>query len=93
MPFPAPLQSASAPTITEARTKPRPVPGIARLLGRLFTRLRGIAALRRQRLHLSRLDPRLCEDIGLSHAEAQDEAARPFWDAPDHWLDDRRPPF
>ncbi|MCL4066846.1 DUF1127 domain-containing protein [Pseudomonas sp. GX19020] len=42
-------------------------------------------ALRRHRRQLARLDSRLLLDIGLSHREAEAEAARPFWDAPGHW--------
>lgn len=51
----------------------------------LFARLRRMAALRRQRLDLARLDDRLLCDIGLTRAAAETEAARPAWDAPRHW--------
>lgn len=33
----------------------------------------------RQRQHLKDLDDHLLKDIGLSRAEAEGEAARPFW--------------
>ena len=51
----------------------------------LFARLQRMAALRRQRLDLARLDDRLLRDIGLTRAAAETEAARPAWDAPRHW--------
>lgn len=62
----------------------RPLP--LRRRSSLFARLRRMAALRRQRLDLARLDDRLLCDIGLSRTEAEAEAARPAWDAPRHWL-------
>jgi uncharacterized protein YjiS (DUF1127 family) len=48
----------------------------------LFWRLTG---LRRQRAQLLRLDDRALRDIGLTRADAEDEAARPIWDVPRHW--------
>ncbi|MEX0285376.1 MAG: DUF1127 domain-containing protein [Paracoccaceae bacterium] len=36
-------------------------------------------ARRRTRQHLSRLDDRMLNDIGVSRAEARTEAERPFW--------------
>jgi len=51
----------------------------------LFARLWRMAALRRQRLDLARLDDRLLRDIGLTRTAAETEAARPAWDAPRHW--------
>ena len=35
----------------------------------------------RQRLQLRELDPALLQDIGISDAEAEAEAAKPFWKA------------
>jgi uncharacterized protein YjiS (DUF1127 family) len=35
---------------------------------------------------LSQLDARALRDIGLSQAEANREAQKPIWDAPNHWL-------
>ncbi|SDE19438.1 DUF1127 domain-containing protein [Ruegeria marina] len=46
---------------------------------------RRLAALWRQRRALANLDDRALEDIGLSRAQADAEARRPFWDAPDFW--------
>ena len=40
----------------------------------------------RQRRQLARLDARALEDIGVTRAEAEAEARRGFWNAPDHWL-------
>lgn len=39
----------------------------------------------RQRRQLARLDAALLDDLGLSERQALEEAARPIWDAPDHW--------
>jgi uncharacterized protein YjiS (DUF1127 family) len=39
-------------------------------------------ALARERRTLTTLDARLLRDIGLDAADAEREAARPFWDAP-----------
>ncbi len=51
----------------------------------LFRTLLQLRAARRQRLALARMDDsRLC-DLGLTRGEAQREAARGFWDAPDNW--------
>lgn len=44
-----------------------------------------LTALWRQRRDLARLDDRALEDIGLSRAQADAEARRPIWDAPDFW--------
>lgn len=43
-------------------------------------------ALARQRRALGRLDDHRLMDLGLTRAEADHEASRPFWDAPAHWL-------
>lgn len=51
----------------------------------LFTRLLGAFSLRRQRDRLADLDPHMLDDIGITRAQALTEAARPMWDAPDHW--------
>ena len=51
------------------------------LLRRIFHAL----ALSRSRRALARLDDHILRDIGLTRAEAEDEAARPIWDAPPHW--------
>jgi hypothetical protein len=37
-------------------------------------------ATHRQRLHLEELDDHMLADIGLNRADAEREAARPFWD-------------
>jgi len=55
-------------------------------------RLLGLIALRRSRRALGHLDARLMRDIGVDAIEARTEAARPTWDAPEHWFD-RRGPF
>lgn len=38
------------------------------------------------RRDLARLDADALQDIGLSHAEARAESARPVWDAPSRWI-------
>lgn len=49
------------------------------------TSLLDLMALYRQRQALARLDDAALMDIGLTRAEAEKEAKRPFWDAPAHW--------
>lgn len=41
--------------------------------------------LYRQRRALASLDEAALRDIGLTRDAAAQEAARPLWDAPDHW--------
>ena len=56
----------------------------ARLSGRLVQltdALRRMHQRRRQRLALSRLDPRLLDDIGVSAEAARREVAKPPWRA------------
>lgn len=52
-----------------------PRPGLLARVGRA-------AATWRQRRQLAALDAHLLNDLGISAAEAQREAARPFWDLP-----------
>ncbi|MFY0309584.1 DUF1127 domain-containing protein [Leisingera sp. D0M16] len=40
----------------------------------------------RQRRQLAKLDQRALDDIGVTRAEAEAEARRGFWSAPEHWL-------
>lgn len=51
----------------------------------LLRRITDAVALHRSRQHLRALDARLLEDIGVSRNQAQNEAERAIWDAPDHW--------
>lgn len=39
----------------------------------------------RQRRQLTRLDDAALSDIGISRAEAETEARRQIWDAPENW--------
>jgi len=41
----------------------------------------------RTRQHLKGLDADALRDVGLSRAEAEAEAKRPFWDVPANWRD------
>ena len=43
-------------------------------------------SLARQRRALAGLEPHRLEDIGITRQDALREAARPVWDAPQHWL-------
>lgn len=65
------------------RSAARPLPARRRSLLGLIADL---IALRRQRNDLAQLDARALKDIGVTREAAQDEARRPMWDAPDHWL-------
>ena len=51
----------------------------------LIETVKQMAALRAERRALAGLDAAALKDIGISFAEAQTEAARPAWDAPNHW--------
>lgn len=52
----------------------------------LLSRLRLLWSVRRQRDQLAALDDRALKDIGLTRADAEAEARRGFWSAPEHWL-------
>jgi uncharacterized protein YjiS (DUF1127 family) len=45
-----------------------------------------ILALRRQRRRLARLDDAALRDIGLTRSDARQEADKPLWNVPAHWL-------
>jgi len=51
----------------------------------VWQRIGQALGLRRQRARLLLLDPHLLRDIGITHEQAQTEAARPLWEAPPHW--------
>ncbi|MGB5865369.1 MAG: DUF1127 domain-containing protein [Sulfitobacter sp.] len=44
-----------------------------------------VKALHRSRRHLAELTKEQLKDVGLGAKEAQKEADRPFWDAPESW--------
>jgi uncharacterized protein YjiS (DUF1127 family) len=52
---------------------------------RIIRELGASAAITRSRRDLLRLDDHRLRDIGLTKAEARDEAARAAWDVPPHW--------
>ena len=60
--------------ITYVQGSRRPRPG---LLGQLLARM----ALGRSRRRLGDLDDHMLRDIGLTRAQARQEAARPIWNA------------
>lgn len=49
---------------------------------RLLRQLRRWKTLHDQRHHLASLSDAMLKDIGLSRADAEREASRPFWDDP-----------
>ena len=51
----------------------------------LSTIIRRAVSLKRQRHQLARLDNRALQDIGISRSEADAEARRFVWDAPEFW--------
>ena len=50
-----------------------------------LTSFRDVMSLIRQRQTLAKLDARALDDIGVTREEAETEAARPIWDAPEFW--------
>ncbi|WP_372885414.1 DUF1127 domain-containing protein [Shimia sp.] len=44
-----------------------------------------MAALRRQRKALARLDDMSLRDLGLTRSQVKAEAKRPVWDVPANW--------
>lgn len=53
---------------------------------RRFPSLKGLLGLHRQRRALARLDDAALTDVGLDRGEALQEARRPVWDVPCHWV-------
>lgn len=51
----------------------------------LWTDLKTLHAVWRQRQTLREMDDRTLSDIGVSRAQALKEATRPIWDAPETW--------
>lgn len=45
-----------------------------------------LLGLSRQRRKLARLDDAALRDMGLTRRQALDEARRPAWDVPHHWI-------
>ena len=50
------------------------------------TKLANLASLARSRHALRKLNAQQLADIGISKAQATQEARKPLWDVPDHWL-------
>ncbi|MEP4197594.1 MAG: DUF1127 domain-containing protein [Aliishimia sp.] len=57
----------------------------SRRSGGLFAFAARAAEASRQRAALRRLDDAALFDLGLTRADAEAEASRPFWDVPDTW--------
>ncbi len=54
--------------------------------GGLVSRVVAAHALWRSRRRLAALDEAALRDLGLTRAEALEEAERPVWNVPAHWL-------
>jgi uncharacterized protein YjiS (DUF1127 family) len=52
----------------------------------LASRLMAVLDVWRSRHHLSRLEPHMLNDLGISESQARKEAKRPIWDVPAHWI-------
>ena len=73
--------------LPEAVARPRrdlrfQVPGVLRVVVTTVLRWREV---RRQRRALLTLSDELLKDIGISRADAMQEAGRPFWEDPESW--------
>lgn len=51
----------------------------------LLSNIIQMIAVSRQRRHLLSLDDHLLKDIGVTRAQAEQEARQTVWNAPDHW--------
>ncbi len=51
----------------------------------LWTRIRRMVSLGKQRRALADLDDHLLRDVGLTRDQAMQEASRRPWDVPPHW--------
>ncbi len=69
--------TASYTTIATPAAAPKSV-SIFALIGKMI-------ALHKQRKALAEMDDAQLQDLGLSYADAQIEASRPFWDLPANW--------
>lgn len=58
---------------------------LANPLANLLAKLICAQSLRAQRRQLAQLDATRLADLGISFDQAQQEAARPFWDVPGFW--------
>jgi uncharacterized protein YjiS (DUF1127 family) len=73
-----------APKGLPHRLRPRPAAWVLRAIELVL----GWQELARQRRALLALDERLLKDIGITRADAELEASRPFWDpAQERWRD------
>ncbi len=52
----------------------------------LIARLVELQAIHKERRALAEMDADRLADMGLSASEAEREARRPVWDAPERWL-------
>jgi uncharacterized protein YjiS (DUF1127 family) len=75
--LPTPARSPATTTVVPASR-----PGLLVLLAR---RAALWLELRRQRRRLLTLSDHMLHDLGLSRADAEGEAMRPFWDLPERW--------
>lgn len=57
-------------------------PGLALRLTAVAAWIKQAWSVQRQRKALTKMDDRMLADIGLTRAQAYQEASRPFWDLP-----------
>jgi uncharacterized protein YjiS (DUF1127 family) len=62
------------------------IPSIGARPSSFWQRIRLAVEARRQRRALLDLTPERLDDLGLSRATAHDEATKPIWNVPAHWL-------
>ena len=62
------------------------VPQFQFSISKFFRKVINRIQMQQSRHKLAQLDAKALRDIGLSPADANREAQRPIWDAPDHWL-------
>ena len=76
--LPTPARSPATTTVVVPASRP----GLLVLLAR---RAALWLELSRQRRRLLTLSDHMLHDLGLSRADAEGEAMRPFWDLPERW--------
>ena len=72
--------------MTRSETGAGLIGGVAGRRAGMVARIVGAHALWKSRRRLAALDEAALRDLGLTRTEALEEAERPVWNVPAHWL-------